>query len=122
MAYAPVCSVGVCVLHGAARSVADTNHLAAHGGALQGGQTRDAAAIAAGRPSLPTIIVGPTGGNTCAANEWVDVQSLLPCAQAILETTLTMLLDDDEEEQQEQQEEQGATGSAARSSGGSSKL
>ena len=73
----------------AARSVADTNHLAAHGGSLV--DTRDMSAVAAGRPALPTIILGPTGGNTCAANEWVDVESLLPCATAILETTLTML-------------------------------
>ena len=74
----------------AARSVADTNHLAAHGGSLV--DTRDPTAVAAGRPALPTIIMGPTGGNTCAANEWVDVESLLPCAAGILETTLAMLL------------------------------
>jgi len=40
-----------------ARSVADTNHIAVHDG-------------------VPTIIMGPTGGNTCAANEWVDAASL----------------------------------------------
>jgi acetylornithine deacetylase/succinyl-diaminopimelate desuccinylase-like protein len=74
-----------------ARSVADTNHLAAHGGGIQGRGRRTAAEVALGRPPLPTIILGPTGGNTCAANEWVDTASLLPCARAILETVLTMM-------------------------------
>ena len=74
-----------------ARSVADTNHLAAHGGRLAGGARRSAAEVAAGRPSLPTIILGPTGGNTCAANEWVDTESLLPTATAILDTVRAML-------------------------------
>ena len=74
-----------------ARSVADTNHLAEHGGRLAGGARRSAAEVAAGRPSLPTIILGPTGGNTCAANEWVDTESLLPTATAILDTVRAML-------------------------------
>jgi len=39
------------------RSVADTNHFAVHGG-------------------VPTIICGPSGGNTCEANEYVDLSSL----------------------------------------------
>ena len=63
-----------------ARSVADTNHLAAHGG--KSADKRTAEAISLGRPSLPMIILGPTGGNTCAANEWVDVGSLLPVSDS----------------------------------------
>jgi succinyl-diaminopimelate desuccinylase len=52
-----------------AMSVADTNHIAVHGG-------------------VPTIIIGPSGGNTCAANEWVDKQSLPQITRAILNTVI----------------------------------
>ncbi len=55
-----------------ARSVADTNHIAVYG-------------------KVPTIIIGPTGGNTCEANEWVDVDSLPQVAKAILGTVLDLL-------------------------------
>lgn len=55
-----------------ARSVADTNHIAVYG-------------------KVPTIIVGPTGGNTCEANEWVDIDSLPQIAKAILGTVLDLL-------------------------------
>jgi acetylornithine deacetylase/succinyl-diaminopimelate desuccinylase-like protein len=55
-----------------ARSVADTNHLAIYGG-------------------VPTIIMGPTGGNTCEANEWVDVCSLPQISKAILGTVIDLL-------------------------------
>jgi acetylornithine deacetylase/succinyl-diaminopimelate desuccinylase-like protein len=55
-----------------ARSVADTNHLAVYG-------------------KVPTIIMGPSGGNTCEANEWVDIDSLPQIARAILGTVLDLL-------------------------------
>lgn len=55
-----------------ARSVADTNHIAVHGG-------------------VPTIIMGPSGGNTCEANEWVDIDSLPQIARAITRTVMTLL-------------------------------
>ncbi len=47
------------------RSVADTNHFAVHGG-------------------VPTLICGPQGGNTCRANEYVEVGSLLHTARALV--------------------------------------
>ena len=46
------------------RSVADTNHFAVHGG-------------------VPTLICGPQGGNTCEANEYLELSSLLPTARAL---------------------------------------
>ena len=55
-----------------ARSVADTNHLAVYG-------------------KVPTIIMGPTGGNTCEANEWVDIDSLPQITKAILGTIIDLL-------------------------------
>jgi acetylornithine deacetylase/succinyl-diaminopimelate desuccinylase-like protein len=55
-----------------ARSVADTNHLAVYG-------------------KVPTIIMGPTGGNTCEANEWVDINSLPQITKAILGTIIDLL-------------------------------
>jgi len=55
-----------------ARSVADTNHLAVHGG-------------------VSTIIMGPSGGNTCEANEWVDTESLPKITRAIVKTVLDLL-------------------------------
>ena len=55
-----------------ARSVADTNHLAVYG-------------------KVPTIIMGPSGGNTCEANEWVDIDSLPQITKAILGTVLDLL-------------------------------
>jgi succinyl-diaminopimelate desuccinylase len=55
-----------------ARSVADSNHIAVYGG-------------------VPTIIMGPTGGNTCEANEWVDADSLRQVARAILGTVIDLL-------------------------------
>ncbi|TFH18899.1 M20 family peptidase [Candidatus Bathyarchaeota archaeon] len=55
-----------------ARSVADTNHIAVHGG-------------------VPTIIMGPTGGNTCEANEWVDMESLPQITRAITRTIIDLL-------------------------------
>ncbi|HEX9914810.1 MAG TPA: M20/M25/M40 family metallo-hydrolase [Candidatus Bathyarchaeia archaeon] len=55
-----------------ARSVADTNHIAVHGG-------------------VPTVILGPTGGNTCEANEWVDVESLPQTCRAIVRSIVGLL-------------------------------
>jgi acetylornithine deacetylase/succinyl-diaminopimelate desuccinylase-like protein len=55
-----------------ARSVADTNHIAVYGG-------------------VPTIIMGPSGGNTCEANEWVNVESLPVITRAIAKTTVDLL-------------------------------
>jgi acetylornithine deacetylase/succinyl-diaminopimelate desuccinylase-like protein len=57
---------------GLAMSVADTNHIAVHG-------------------NVPTIIVGPTGGNTCEANEWVDQKSLPQITRAIVQTVFDLL-------------------------------
>ena len=60
------------VKHVLARSVADTNHIAVHGG-------------------VPTLICGPTGGNTCAANEWVDVNSLVPTTRVYIRSVMDLL-------------------------------
>ena len=46
-----------------ARSVADTNHFAVTGG-------------------IPTLVYGPEGGNTCQANEYVDIESTTRVARA----------------------------------------
>ena len=54
------------------RSVADTNHFAVHGG-------------------VPTIICGPTGGNTCEANEWVDLDSMVPVAGTYVRSMVDLL-------------------------------
>jgi acetylornithine deacetylase/succinyl-diaminopimelate desuccinylase-like protein len=54
------------------RSVADTNHFAVHGG-------------------VPTLICGPQGGNTCEANEYVDVETLLPVARTYIQTVIDLL-------------------------------
>ena len=55
-----------------ARSVADTNHIAVHGG-------------------VPVIMMGPSGGNTCEANEWVDTESLPQITRALVKTVLDLL-------------------------------
>jgi acetylornithine deacetylase/succinyl-diaminopimelate desuccinylase-like protein len=55
-----------------ARSVADTNHIAVHGG-------------------VPTIIMGPSGGNTCEANEWVNIESLPKITRSITRTVLDLI-------------------------------
>ena len=55
-----------------ARSVADTNHIAVHG-------------------EVPTIIMGPSGGNTCEANEWVVKESLPQITRAIAATVIDLL-------------------------------
>jgi acetylornithine deacetylase/succinyl-diaminopimelate desuccinylase-like protein len=54
------------------RSVADTSHFAVHGG-------------------VPTLICGPQGGNTCEANEYVDVDSLLPVARTLVRSAFDLL-------------------------------
>lgn len=55
-----------------ARSVADTNHLAVHGG-------------------VPTLICGPDGGNTCEANEYVRIDSLTAIARTYMNVALELL-------------------------------
>jgi len=54
------------------RSVADTNHFAVHGG-------------------VPTLVCGPQGGNTCRANEYVEIDSLLPVTRAYVQTVMDLL-------------------------------
>jgi acetylornithine deacetylase/succinyl-diaminopimelate desuccinylase-like protein len=54
------------------RSVADTNHFAAHG-------------------NVPTLIYGPQGGNTCEANEYVEVDSLPSTARIYIRSVLDLL-------------------------------
>lgn len=54
------------------RSVADTNHLAVHGG-------------------VPTLICGPDGGNTCEANEFVLVDSLPAIARTYVRVAMDLL-------------------------------
>lgn len=63
---------GQMIRHTIARSVADTNHIAGHGG-------------------VPTMICGPTGGNTCEANEYVNIDSLLPTARVYARSVLALL-------------------------------
>ena len=60
-----------------ARSVADTNHFA---------QAKT------GYPGIPTLICGPQGGNTCEANEYLLVDSLVPTAQVLYQSALELLL------------------------------
>ena len=55
-----------------ARSVADTNHLAVHG-------------------RVPTLICGPDGGNTCEANEYLEIDSLAAIARTYMNVALELL-------------------------------
>lgn len=59
------------ISHTLARSVADTNHIAVHG-------------------DVPTMICGPEGGNTCEANEFVNIDSLIPTAQTYARSVLAL--------------------------------
>jgi acetylornithine deacetylase/succinyl-diaminopimelate desuccinylase-like protein len=54
------------------RSVADTNHFAVHGG-------------------VPTVVCGPLGGNTCRANEYVEIDSLVPITRTYVQTVMDLL-------------------------------
>ena len=54
------------------RSVADTNHFVVHGG-------------------VPTIICGPSGGNTCEANEYVELSSLPVIARTYVRSVIDLL-------------------------------
>jgi acetylornithine deacetylase len=54
------------------RSVADTNHFAVHGG-------------------IPTLVWGPQGGNTCRANEYVEVDSMPAVTRTYVQTALDFL-------------------------------
>ncbi len=53
------------------RSVADTNHFATHG-------------------TVPTLIYGPQGGNTCEANEYVEVDSLPSVTRTYIKVVLDL--------------------------------
>jgi acetylornithine deacetylase len=54
------------------RSVADTNHFAVHGG-------------------IPTLVWGPQGGNTCQANEYVEIDSMPAVARTYIQTAIDVL-------------------------------
>ena len=54
------------------RSVADTNHFAVHG-------------------RIPTLVWGPQGGNTCQANEYVEVDSMPAVTRTYVQTALDLL-------------------------------
>lgn len=54
------------------RSVADTNHFAVHGG-------------------VPTLICGPPGGNTCEANEYLELDSLEAVARTYVRSAVDLL-------------------------------
>ncbi|MEM8862135.1 MAG: M20/M25/M40 family metallo-hydrolase [Chloroflexota bacterium] len=55
-----------------ARSVADTNHIAVYGG-------------------VPTMICGPLGGNTCEANEYVLIDSLLAVSRTYARSVIELI-------------------------------
>jgi acetylornithine deacetylase/succinyl-diaminopimelate desuccinylase-like protein len=40
---------------------------------------------------IPTLLYGPQGGNTCRANEYLEVDSLVPTARIYLNTVLNIL-------------------------------
>ena len=54
------------------RSVADTNHFAVHGG-------------------IPTLVWGPQGGNTCQANEYVELDSMPTVTRIYIQSALDLL-------------------------------
>jgi acetylornithine deacetylase/succinyl-diaminopimelate desuccinylase-like protein len=54
------------------RSVNDASHFTVYGG-------------------IPTLLYGPQGGNTCKANEYLEVDSLLPTTRIYLNTVLNIL-------------------------------
>ena len=60
------------ITYALARSVADTNHFAVHGG-------------------IPTLVYGPEGGNTCMANEFVDINSMVNVARAYCGVAVDLL-------------------------------
>lgn len=54
------------------RSVNDASHFSVYGG-------------------IPTLLYGPQGGNTCKANEYLEVDSLVPTTKIYLNTVLNIL-------------------------------
>lgn len=64
--------IGKPVRYALARSVADTNHFAVTGG-------------------IPTLVYGPEGGNTCQANEYVNIESTTRVARAYCGIVADML-------------------------------
>ncbi len=61
--------------HVLARSVADMNHIHVHGG-------------------VPTLVLGPDGGNTCRANEYVDVDTMPAIARTYVRSVIEMIGDE----------------------------
>ncbi|CAB1055481.1 hypothetical protein D1BOALGB6SA_214 [Olavius sp. associated proteobacterium Delta 1] len=59
-------------IHVIGRSVNDASHFTVYGG-------------------IPTLLYGPQGGNTCKANEYLEVDSLVPTARIYLNTVLNIL-------------------------------
>lgn len=55
-----------------ARSVADMNHIVVHGG-------------------VPTLVLGPDGGNTCEANEYVLIDSMPAITRTYVKTVLELI-------------------------------
>ncbi len=47
--------------------------------------------LIAGEAGIPCIIYGPLAGNFHQCDEWVDITSLVPCAEVILATALAFL-------------------------------
>jgi len=58
--------------HVIGRSVNDASHFTVYGG-------------------IPTVLYGPQGGNTCKANEYIEIDSLVPTARIYLNTVLSIL-------------------------------
>ncbi|HET9224998.1 MAG TPA: M20/M25/M40 family metallo-hydrolase [Roseiflexaceae bacterium] len=47
--------------------------------------------LLSGEAGIPCIFYGPLGGDFHQCTEWVDLATLLPCAEVILATALSML-------------------------------
>ena len=60
------------ITHLLARSVADMNHIHVHGG-------------------VPTLVLGPDGGNTCRANEYVLVDTMPAIARTYVRTVVDLI-------------------------------
>jgi succinyl-diaminopimelate desuccinylase len=54
------------------RSVADTNHFAVYG-------------------RIPTLVWGPQGGNTCQANEYVEIDSMPAVTRTYIQSAIDLL-------------------------------
>lgn len=47
--------------------------------------------IFAGEAGIPTVFFGPRAGDWHQSTEWVDLSTIVPCAQIVLETALRLL-------------------------------